>query len=247
MRSKLVGLLVAVAFAGSCSHSGELMPQKTLEQLVDLDEPGMELVREWIQGAKNRVTLLDVDPAAGRRTLLALQVTSRSPMGAIALETGGILIDDGWVRVLGSGNDRLPRSLDAWNRLNEAPHRLPGALLVGDDALGGFFAWNGDGIPGLTGHVFYFAPDTLRWEDVAASYSEWLLFLLRGDLEGFYGDSRWRGWQAEIQKVPGDRAFCIDPFPFAKGPALGERSRRLVPLEELWGLYVVDFPKQFGK
>jgi hypothetical protein len=25
---------------------------------------------------------------------------------------------------------------------------------------------------------------------------------------------------------------------------MSERSRRLVPLEELWGLYVVDLPKQ---
>jgi hypothetical protein len=223
------------------------MPPKTIEQLVDTKEPGMAQVREWINGAKSTVEVLDVDSAAGRRSLLALQVTSRSPMGAIALESGGILIDNGWVRVLGGGHIRLPRSLDEWNRLGQAPHRLPGALLVGDDAIGGFFALNGGGIPGPVGHVFYFAPDSLRWEDVAASYSEWLRFLMLGDLEHFYADSRWGSWRADVQQMPGDRAFSIYPFMFLEGPPVGERSRRPVPLEELWGMYVVDLPKQIGR
>jgi len=247
MRFKHFGFAVVVAFTGSCSGSSDPMSPKTIEQLVDTTEPGMAQVRQWIGGAKNTVELLDVDPAAGRRTLLALQVTSRSPMGAIALESGGILIDDGWVRVLGGGHNRLPRSLETWNRLGQPPHRLPGALLVGDDALGGFFALNGGGIPGPAGHVFYFAPDTLRWEDVAASYSEWLWFLMRGDLERFYADSRWSSWRADVRQVPGDRAFSIYPFPFTEGSPMSERSRRLVPLEELWGLYVVDLPKQLGR
>ncbi len=223
------------------------MAPKSIEQLVDTTEPGMALVREWIDGAKRTVDVLDVEPAAGRRTLLALQVTSRSPMGAIALESGGILIDHGWVRVLGGGHGRLPRSLDQWNRLGQPPHRLPGALLVGDDAIGGFFALNGGGIPGPSGHVFYFAPDSLQWEDVAASYSEWLRFLMLGDLERFYADTRWGSWQVDVQHLPGDRAFGIYPFPFAEGSPVGERSRRPVPLEELWGLYVVDLPKQIGR
>ena len=207
----------------------------------------MALVREWISSAKNTVELLDADPAAGRRTLLALQVTTRSPMGSIALESAGILIDDGWVRVLGSGHSRLPRSLDTWNRLGQPAHRSPGALLVGDDVLGGFFALNGGGISGPAGHVFYFAPDSLRWEDVAPSYSEWLCFLMRGELEKFYGDSRWSSWRSDVRQVPGDRAFSLYPFLFMKGPSVAERSRRPVPLEELWGLYVVDLPKQIGR
>ncbi|MBL8724060.1 MAG: DUF2625 family protein [Planctomycetes bacterium] len=236
-----------MAFTGSCSRSSDAMSPKTIEQLVDTTEPGMALVHEWIKDAKSTVEVLGVDPAAGRRTLLALQVTSRSPMGAIALESGGLLIDSGWVRVLGGGHDRLPRSLNEWNRLEQPPHRLPGALLVGDDAIGGFFALNGGGIPGPVGHVFYFAPDSLRWEDVAASYSEWLRFLMLGDLERFYADNRWGSWRVDVQQMPGDRAFSIYPFPFAEGPPVGERSRRPVPLEELWGLYVVDLPKQLGR
>ena len=43
-----------------------------------------------IRAAKNPVEELKVERSAGERALLALQVTSRSPMGAIALETGGL-------------------------------------------------------------------------------------------------------------------------------------------------------------
>jgi hypothetical protein len=247
MRLEHLGLAVAASLAGSCSRSVNPLPLKTIEQLVETKEPGMAQVREWISGAKNTVELLAADPIAGRRALLALQVTSRSPMGSIALESGGILIDDGWVRVIGSGHSRLPRALDTWNRLEQPAHRLPGGLLVGDDVLGGFFALNGGGILGPAGHVFYFAPGSLRWEDVAASYSEWLWSLLRGDLERFYGDSRWSSWRSDVRQVPGDRAFSIYPFLFTKGPPVAERSRRPVPLEELWGLYIVDLPKQLGR
>ena len=247
MRREPLGLAFAMTLAVSCSSSVDTVPPRTLEQLVDTKEPGMALVREWLGSAKNTVELLDVDPSAGRRTLLALQVTSRSPMGAIALESGGLLIDDGWVRVLGSGHPRLPRALDTWNRLAESAPRLPGALLVGDDVLGGFYALNGGGLPGPVGHVSYFAPDRLQWEDVAASYSEWLAFLLQGDLERFYGDDRWSSWRADVRPMPGDRGWSIYPFLFTKGPPVAERARRPVPLEELWELHVVDLPKQIGR
>ena len=222
------------------------MTRRTLEQLIDTAEPGIELVRQWLQSATNHVELLDVDAEHGRRTLLGLQVTSRSPMGALALASGGLFVDGGWVRVLGGGHARLPRTLATWNRLEQPPHRLPGALLVGDDVLGGFFAVNGGGLPGEPGQVCYFGPDTLRWDVVAPSYTDWLLFLFTGDLEAFYRDMRWRSWRDELVGLAGDRAFSVYPPLWAAGPDIGDRSRRPLPIEELWGLHVVDWPKQLG-
>jgi hypothetical protein len=61
--------------------------------------------------------VLKVDRAAGERALVGLQVTSQSPLGAIALETGGLLVDHGWIRVLGGGSPRLPRAIHEWNRM----------------------------------------------------------------------------------------------------------------------------------
>ena len=39
--------------------------------------------------------------------LYKTQVTTRSPMGAIIYETMNILIDNGWIRILGSGNEKI--------------------------------------------------------------------------------------------------------------------------------------------
>uniref|UniRef100_UPI00406CCA9C DUF2625 family protein n=1 Tax=Mucilaginibacter sp. CSA2-8R TaxID=3141542 RepID=UPI00406CCA9C len=44
-------------------------------------------------------------------TLYNLQLTTRSPMGAITYFTGGILIENGWIRILGSGSERSKRSI----------------------------------------------------------------------------------------------------------------------------------------
>ena len=169
-------------------------------------------------------------------------------MGAVALETGGILVDYGWVRVLGGGRARLSRTIQGWNDLAAArpAGRLPGAILVADDAVGGFFAVNGGGIPGAPGHVFYFSPTALRWEDIAPSYSDWLLGIMSGDLAKFYEGMRWPGWEKDAAALPGDQAFSIYPFLFAAGPEVGKRSRRPVPIEELWHLHVQDLPKQLA-
>src|SRR5262245_55149646 len=39
-------------------------------------------------------------------------------------------------------------------------------LVVAHDAIGGVFAVNGGGLNGRPGNVFYFAPDSLAWEDL---------------------------------------------------------------------------------
>src|SRR4051812_46427735 len=70
---------------------------------------------------------------------------------------GGILVDDGWLRILGGSHPRLPRDLARWNFPDGNPTnaRMRGAFLVADDAIGGFFAINAGALPGPQGHVFY--------------------------------------------------------------------------------------------
>src|ERR1044071_7443416 len=56
----------------------------------------------WSRPSPHRVTVLPRQDATARACLEALQATTRSPLGAIAHETGGMLIDHGWLRLLGS-------------------------------------------------------------------------------------------------------------------------------------------------
>jgi hypothetical protein len=222
------------------------MAMRSLEELVAVDDPALPILESWIAGASNRIEVFRAERAAGERTLLALQVTARSILGAVALHTAGILVDGGWLRILGAGGDRVPRDLAAWNGLPKAEHRLPGAMLVADDAVGGFFAINGNAFDGPVGNVWYLAPDTLPWEDCGKGYADWLHWACTGDLAGFYESMRWLGWQDEIASLDTSRAISVYPFLCANGAPIVQRSRRPIPIEEMWSLHAIELPRQFG-
>jgi hypothetical protein len=211
---------------------------RTLQDLTSSIEPAWPSVLQWVRDATNPIEILGADDARRRSALLELQVTTRSPMGAVVFETGGILVDGGWLRILGSGHPRLPRSIGDWNagRNGAVDGQPPPFLLVADDVIGGFFAINGGGLPGAAGSIEYFAPDTLDWQDLELTYTGFLQFAMSGDLERFYANSRWTDWRDEIVNLPGDHAICVYPFLWAEGPAIGERSRRAVPVAELWAV-----------
>jgi hypothetical protein len=222
------------------------MKVRTLKELLDTPEPAWPLVQDWVREATNVVEILPASQPACGEALVELQVTARSPMGAVIYETGGLLIDHGWLRMLGSGHPRLPRTLPGWNRgrswhdLNEAPP----FLLIADDVVGGFFALNGGRFGKDAGIVYYFAPDNLTWETTDLGYTAFVQWCLSGNLALFYKASRWSGWEVEAGRVSGEQAFSIAPPLWAAGPPVGDRSRRPVPVAEVYDLQVNQFAVQ---
>jgi hypothetical protein len=207
------------------------MVNRPLVDLINHQEPGWNLVAEWIQEGTNPVQVLSKTPAAAEHALLAAQVITRSPLGAILYETGGLLVDGGWLRVLGSGSSPLSRSLMDWNR-----DKLEGALLIADDVIGGFYAVNAGAFGSESlGQVFYFAPESLEWQAMDKTYSEFLLFCFSGNLDDFYSDIRWPGWQGEIQPLTGDQGITFFPFLFLQeGKDVATSKRDVVPIAQLW-------------
>ncbi len=155
-------------------------------------------------------------------------------MGAIVYSTGGILIDDGWIRILGSGSDRLPRSLPEWNKgktMADYGGHSP-FYLVADDAIGGFFAINGGGLGNDPGKVYHLSPDNLEWEAMGLSYSEFLQFCFSGDLEKYYSGNRWKNWRKEVlRRLPEIKhTIFILPYGRKKEKTLrGCREKRCLP------------------
>jgi len=211
---------------------------RPLEELLS-DESAWLLIQTWLGEAPRDVLVLPAERAEGEAVLLRLQVTSHSALGAVALETGGILVDRGWLRLLGSGSPRMRSTLASWNTIGDRPEIRPleHALVVGHDCMGGFFALNGGQFDGEQGHVFYFAPDTLRWESLERGYADFLHWTLTGDLDGFYAELRWPGWEEELAGASGDVGFALYPPLFTKEgqPPSGAR-RTLVPMSELWNV-----------
>jgi hypothetical protein len=211
---------------------------RTLEELIDHDDPSLPLIEEWVEDASSTVEMLPAERVPAEATLHALQVTTRSALGGLAYHTGGILVDDGWLRILGGGSPRMPRTLASWNQIGEPKVRFPGAMLVGDDVLGGFFAIDGGAFGGKPGHVWYLAPDTLDWECLDRGHTDWLHWALTADIADFYDTMRWPGWEAEVAALAPTHAIHVVPPLWAEGPPIGERSRRAVPVEELWNLHL---------
>lgn len=202
---------------------------KSWQELVSTED-ALPMIRGWMAASSLDIELLPAAPDDGCRTLSALQVTTRSPLGALAFHTGGLLVDHGWVRVLGAGSARLPRALDLWNTIDGVP-RCEEGVLVADDVLGGFFAWFRE-----PRTVHYLAPDTADWEDSELGFTDWLSWCLSDRLPQYYADYRWPGWEAEVGALAGESALLVSPPLFAKGEPIAERSRGKVSVAELWSL-----------
>lgn len=156
-------------------------------------------------------------------------------MGAVVYETGGILIDDGWLRILGSGSAKLPRGLGSWNlgRTQSEPAAPAPYYLIADDAAGGYFAINGGGLDGTPGNVFYLPPDTLEWEDCEKGYGDFLHWALVGDLQMYYENLRWQNWREEIRDLSGDSVYTFFPFLCTEEDGdINQVSRKPIPIAE---------------
>lgn len=221
---------------------------RSVDELLNNVEPGWEIVKNWIDNAKNKVEVLPADTNKAKDALFKTQVTTRSPMGAIIYMTGGILIDNGWIRILGSGSARLKRTLPEWNKgkVFEEYGQAPEYLLIADDVIGGFFLLNGGGLGTDLGMIYYFSPDNLEYEPLDLTYSDFLSFCFDGDLDKFYENYRWKNWQDEIEKLDGDKVYNFYPYLWTiEGKDINKISRKAVTIEEQFRLNV-EFRKQLG-
>ena len=220
---------------------------RTLEELINKEEPAWDLIQEWLQEAINTYEVLPRDAKRAETELLNAQITTRSPMGAILYETGGILINSGWIRLLGSGSERLDRGMFQWNKGKtfEDYGQPPAFLLVADDILGGLFAINGGAFgQDDLGQIYYLAPDTLSWEPMNCGYSEFVCWTLEGNIDLFYEPYYWKGWQEEVPKLNGNQVFSFFPFLWTKeGQQIEAVSRKIVPIEESYRL-TMDMQRQ---
>ncbi|RAJ11180.1 uncharacterized protein DUF2625 [Chitinophaga skermanii] len=200
---------------------------RSLEELINKEDPAWPLVQEWIESATHTIEVLPVEKQVAEDALLHLQVTTRSPMGAIVYETGGIFVDHGWIRILGAGHPKMQRSIDSWNQAGS------GYLMVADDVVGGHFAINAGGLGDDQGKMYFFDPAGLRWEPMDISYSEFLVFCFEGDIAAFYQDLRWTGWEVDVQAIDGNHVFSFFPFLWTKeGENINEVSRKVITVKE---------------
>ncbi|MCP2262752.1 DUF2625 family protein [Promicromonospora thailandica] len=220
---------------------------RLFENLTATQEPAWPELRRLVAEAPVTVEVLPPDAAASRRTLEQLQVTTRSFLGAVVVETGGLVIDHGWLRVYGSPSTgiRLPglASVNDFPAEPTADWSPAHGIVVGHDVLGGTYVLNGSepaaaGRPGTPGEMIYLAPDTLQWERLEAGHAAWLTWVLDGGLAEFTEGLRWEGWDTETRGLNGDRGLHVFPPLWTREAHedLAATSRAVVPMAELLGV-----------
>ena len=203
------------------------MTMRSLEELINDAESALPLVLETIQANPERC-VMHLSSSVAADVLYQTQVTTRSPMGAIAYHSGGISLLGNWLRILGSGSAAIPRTLADWN-----DGRSSGFYLIADDAFGGFFALDGGALGDSNGQVFYFCPRSLQWLPMGGSYTQFLLWAC-SDFGSFYDDMTWSGCENVIANLSPDRCLFFYPPLWTVECAFPPLDIRDVPVSELW-------------
>jgi hypothetical protein len=185
---------------------------KTLEELNDKQNSAWLIMQDWFKAARNHYEILPKDTEEAAKQLIGMQLSTKTPIGAVIYETGGILIDHGWLRILGSGCKQLPRGLFDWNfgKTFEESGERPFHLLIADDAIGGYFAVNGGGLSEKVGMVHYFHPKKQKWESIGLNYSQFIGWALTADIASFYHDLRPANWQELVKDLNGSEVLKLE-------------------------------------
>lgn len=212
---------------------------RPLHELINDEQSAWPSVAALAAASPEHVRVLEARPQLAADTLLRLQVTTRSALGALAYHCGGLVIDHGWLRILGGGGHGLP-DLATANGLGppETTTGPPPFLVVAFDAIGGRFAVDGGGLGVRFGEVCYWGPDTLSWDGLGTGHGGFVEWALDpGCLDEFYSTLRWPGWEPEVEALSLDQGLAIYPPPFTAESRPGETHRRPVPLGQLLAYY----------
>ena len=245
MKQTFLTVLVKLFLLTFCY--GQRNNMKPVKELIVTQESGWELIEQWKSTATNKIEFLPRDSQRADSSLFQMQLTTSSPIAAMVYGCGGVLVDNGWIRILGSGCNQINRSLPEWN--NGKSNFLKGDgssfLLVADDALGGFFAVNTGGINEYDiGKVFYFGPNNLKWVTTGLGYNEFIVFCFSGDLEKFYKGFRWKSWQNDVGKLSTNEVISCYPLLWTDAGVGLESNRKVVPVQKQWEMYQVSDQKK---
>jgi len=214
--------------------------KKTIKELVSTDNSGWNKILELKASARNTVEILPKEPAKAEAALLEAQLSTNTFMGAIIYESGGILIDKGWIRILGSGSSRLNRSVPSWNKGKtptsvKVPYTF---MLVADDVLGGMFALKTNGTQSPDSCiVYYYGPNSLKWKPTGFNYRTFISYCFSGSVKRFYDDFRWTGWEQEVSQMDGNHVISCFPLLWTKNALEQKSNRKIVTVQKQWENY----------
>jgi hypothetical protein len=77
-------------------------------------------------------------------------------------------------------------------------------------------------VPSPWARCFLLCPDKLQREATNEAYSEFLLFCFSGNLQAYYRNLRWKGWEQEVSALTGTQGLACYPFLFTREGKSGQ-------------------------
>ena len=182
-------------------------------------------IKEMFETSQTEVTIFNGAGSDSAKICDMLRVTSASAMGAVMLNTSGVVFDD-WIRLYGGDtSDRVGISKINLLSKNGTPERVKQMLIVATDVVGGIFAINSGKFDEGIGDVWYFAPE--------------------GNIDEFYSSMRWTNWRESAKNVEFDKAILIYPFLWSEEVNIETASKSIVPFDELFATNM-EYREKFG-
>lgn len=146
----------------------------------------MDICNWLLNDSANDIDIFASAPQNAEYNLLKYSTDEKNIFGALLSRVGGLCIN-ATIRILGSTDNDELRDIYQWN----ITYGSSSFIIIGDDIFGGIFAINLR-LEGLRkGNICYYAPDTLKWEDLNTSLTGYLNFLKKGNIKKFYENIPW--------------------------------------------------------
>lgn len=83
--------------------------------------------------------------------------------------------------------------------------------------------------------IFYFAPDTLEWEDLELIYPKLIQNFTEGGegIEDFFKSFRWEGWRENTKDIKHNEGISYHPFLWTKEAFTEGFTHKIVPINKV--------------
>lgn len=172
-----------------------------------------------------------------------LNIKQLTTLGQVINNTSGIKINN-YLRIFGNGSHDEWENIIKFN-LKFRDYIDKNKVLIANDIFGGVFGINAESINAEYSSIWYFAPDLLEWSDLEINFYEFIEFVASDNVNEFYEDFKWKGFEYEIKNIKSDEAISIYPFLWSEECNIETADKKIVPFSELFMLNL-EFMKKFN-
>jgi len=191
-------------------------------------------IKEMFYQSKHEKVIFEGILEDGQQECKELRHLCDSVLASVVANCSGIYVDN-WMRILGQGNE-MRNGVLHYNTLFHDDSYLDGMLIIANDIVGGIYALNISRFEIEKNMIWYFAPDTLEWENLGMTYSQFLAWTAQGDMDEFYEAMRWDSWRDDCGQVEWNNGCLVYPFLWAAECNKNTAQKKIVPFDELMKL-----------